>query len=77
MMSINQATTGTQLYCKTEEVLNVQNQMFTIALLLMSDTLPGIGSLNPDVGRTFWDLPRSRQHMVSTEHSVHYYNNAI
>lgn len=26
---------------------------------------PGIASLNPDVGRTFWDLPRSRQHGVS------------
>ena len=38
MMSINQATTGTQLYCKMEEVLSVQNQMFTIALLLISDT---------------------------------------
>ena len=25
---------------------------------------PGIASLNPNVGRTFWDLPRSRQHRV-------------
>ena len=29
-------------------------------------SVPGIASLNPDVGRTFWDLPRSRQHRVST-----------
>ena len=27
-------------------------------------SVPGIASLNPDVGRTFWDLPRSRQHRV-------------
>ena len=25
---------------------------------------PGIASLNPNIGRTFWDLPRSRQHRV-------------
>lgn len=30
---------------------------------------PGTPSLNPNVGRTFWDLPRSRQHRVSM--SVH------
>ena len=26
--------------------------------------VPGMPSLNPDVGRTFWDLPRSKQHKV-------------
>lgn len=29
-------------------------------------SVPGIASLSTDVGRTFWDLPRSRQHRVST-----------
>ena len=29
-------------------------------------SVPGTASLNPDVGRTFWDLPRSRQHRVSS-----------
>jgi hypothetical protein len=29
-------------------------------------SVPGIASLSTDVGRIFWDLPRSRQHRVST-----------
>lgn len=33
-------------------------------------SVPGIASLNPDVGRTFWDLPRSRQHRVSIQKRV-------